>query len=62
MSDILYVCDQTKCENCSAPDLCRYTTDITHAKNFSYDGVADCYYEDPRKTNKKEDSECNSDQ
>lgn len=51
--DILYICDRKQCENCTAPELCRYTTDIAHAKNFSYDGVADMWYEDPRKT--KED-------
>lgn len=49
MSDVLYVCDLNRCsEKCSFPD-CRYTTDVTHARNFSYDGVADAWYEDPTK-------------
>lgn len=30
---ILYICDQLKCENCSA-SRCRYTSDISHAVNF----------------------------
>lgn len=49
MPDILYVCNMTKCgEQCSFPD-CRYTTDVAHARNFAYDGVADVWYEDPTK-------------
>ena len=49
MPDILYVCDMTKCgKECSFPD-CRYTTDVAHARNFAYDGVADVWYEDPTK-------------
>lgn len=33
--DVLYVCDQTKCENCSAKDgHCFMTSEITHAANF----------------------------
>lgn len=33
--DVLYVCDQSKCENCSAKQgFCYATTDITHAANF----------------------------
>lgn len=33
--DVLYVCDQTKCENCSAKDgQCFMTSEITHAANF----------------------------
>lgn len=47
MAEILYLCDEKRCENCTSPDLCRYTTDITHAKNFAYDGVADVWYEVP---------------
>ena len=32
---VLYICDQTKCEDCSAAQgLCYYTTDINHAANF----------------------------
>lgn len=32
---ILYICDQLKCENCSAADgLCHHTSDISHAANF----------------------------
>ena len=35
MADVLYICDQLKCENCSAAKgLCIYTSDITHAINF----------------------------
>lgn len=30
---IFYICDQLKCENCSA-SMCRYTSDISHAANF----------------------------
>jgi len=30
---ILYICDQLKCENCSA-GMCHYTSDISHAANF----------------------------
>lgn len=40
--DVLYVCDQTKCENCSAKQgFCYATTDITHAANFyeAQDGI-----------------------
>lgn len=44
----LYLCNQKRCDNCSAP-LCRYTSDVEYAKYFSYDGVADVWYEDPRK-------------
>ena len=33
--DVLYVCDQTRCENCSAKDgQCFMTSDINHAANF----------------------------
>lgn len=32
---ILYICDQLKCENCSAAErMCLYTSDISHAANF----------------------------
>lgn len=32
---ILYICDQLKCENCSAAEgLCHHTSDISHAANF----------------------------
>jgi len=32
---VLYICDQTKCENCSASEgMCHHTTDIDHAANF----------------------------
>lgn len=31
--DILYVCDQTRCEHCTWP-LCQHTTDIKYAANF----------------------------
>jgi len=35
MADVFYICDQLKCENCSAvKGLCFYTSDITHAANF----------------------------
>lgn len=35
MADVLYICDQLKCENCSAAEgLCLHTSDITHAANF----------------------------
>ena len=40
--DVLYVCDLTKCENCSAKQgFCYATTDITHAANFyeAQDGI-----------------------
>jgi hypothetical protein len=30
---IRYLCDRKKCEECLS-DLCSYTTDINHAKNF----------------------------
>ena len=34
-SNVLYLCDQKKCEKCSAPEgLCFHTTDIRHATNF----------------------------
>ena len=33
--EILYLCDQMACPNCSYP-MCEYTTDIRHAKNFVY--------------------------
>lgn len=33
---ILYLCDGKKCENGYIE--CQHTTDITHAKNFEYDG------------------------
>lgn len=29
-----YLCDRKKCRNCSYPE-CKYTEDITHAKNFT---------------------------
>ena len=33
--EVLYVCDQTRCENCSAKDgHCFMTSEITHAANF----------------------------
>ena len=33
--DVLYVCDRTRCENCSAKDgYCFMTHEITHAANF----------------------------
>lgn len=33
--DVLYVCDQTRCENCSAKEgHCFMTSEITHAANF----------------------------
>lgn len=40
-TQILFVCDQTKCENCSAEQgFCYATTDITHAANFeAQDGI-----------------------
>lgn len=41
-TQILFVCDQTKCENCSAKQgFCYSTTDITHAANFgeAADGI-----------------------
>lgn len=53
----LYVCNQKKCDNCSAP-LCRYTTDVKYAKYFSHDDIAEVWYEDPRKFEK----EVNNDQ
>ena len=32
---ILYICDQLKCENCSAAKgMCHHTSDISHAANF----------------------------
>ena len=32
---ILYICDQQKCENCSAAEgMCHHTSDISHAANF----------------------------
>lgn len=31
--DILYVCNQTRCEHCTLP-LCQHTTDIKYAANF----------------------------
>ena len=32
---ILYICDQLKCENCSAAEgLCHHTSDISHAANI----------------------------
>ena len=32
---ILYICDQLKCENCSAAQgMCLHTSDISHAANF----------------------------
>ena len=35
MTKVLYICDQTKCEDCSAAEgLCHHTTDINHAANF----------------------------
>ena len=33
MSDILYLCDRKACETC-IPEICDYTTDISHARNF----------------------------
>lgn len=34
-SNDLYICDQLKCENCSAAEgCCLHTSDITHAANF----------------------------
>ena len=40
-TQILFVCDQTKCENCSAEQgYCFATSDITHAANFeAQDGI-----------------------
>lgn len=32
MADIFYLCDRTKCKECS--NLCNHTTDIRFAKNF----------------------------
>ena len=32
--DVLYVCDRTRCENCSNQDDCFMTSDINHAANF----------------------------
>ena len=32
-TNILYLCDQRACQDCTYPD-CEYTTDIHHAKNF----------------------------
>ena len=32
---ITYICDRKKCENCSAPDRCRHTHDISHAVNYN---------------------------
>lgn len=35
MAKVIYICDQLKCENCSAAEgLCFHTSDITHAANF----------------------------
>ena len=34
---IHFVCDQKQCRNCKS-DICNYTVDPTHAKNFEYDG------------------------
>lgn len=48
MSEMLYLCDKLLCRNCTYP-TCKYTTDITHAKNFSYDGIAEVWFEDPSK-------------
>jgi hypothetical protein len=31
--DILYTCNQTRCEHCTWP-LCQHTTDIKYAANF----------------------------
>ena len=32
--EVLYVCDRTRCENCSNQDDCFMTSDINHAANF----------------------------
>ena len=56
MAEVLYLCDEKRCENCTAPGLCRYTTDISHAKNFAYDGVAEVWYEVPNCGEKNEAS------
>lgn len=32
-----FLCDQKKCKNCKS-DICIHTCDVTHAKNFEYDG------------------------
>jgi len=40
---IFYLCDGEKCKNCSS-DICKHTGDMTHAKNFQYDGYAN-YWE-----------------
>lgn len=35
-TDVLYLCDQTRCENCSAKrGECFHTVDVSHAKNFA---------------------------
>lgn len=34
---IHFLCDGKQCKNCK-PDICAYTTELLHAKNFEYDG------------------------
>lgn len=59
MSKALYICDQKKCEDCSAAQgLCRHTSDITHAANFvTADGELYIETEVLRALNQDEDSE-----
>ena len=57
--DGLYVCDQTRCENCSAKDgQCFMTSDINHEAKFLVDtGTADNSYLNDRMCEKCEEKE-----
>ena len=48
---IMYVCDGKKCKRCSY-DICKHTADITHAKNFKYDGYVG-YWEETEQPKSK---------
>ena len=52
--DILYVCNQTRCEHCTLP-LCQHTTAIKYAANFvNEDGYWKELIEDGVKKNDRE--------
>jgi hypothetical protein len=49
--DTLYLCDRRACDVCqSANDTnpCKYTKDISHAKNFEKDGEGNYWEKDPK--------------
>lgn len=46
---ILFLCDGEKCADgsCKHGGECKYTSDITHAKNFTRIGDSDVFVEEP---------------